>query len=192
MTSPRAHPYGETLMSFAAGTLDPAFALVLDCHLHFCPVCRRRVGALEDVGGLLLEGMPAGKDEAFSLRTMSRFSAESAQALSSPDQGARPDPGNEAVDAGAACAHRQPASGESHFVARFFAWRAQLRTRAVLSRRFSRAHREDRTGRAAPFRKAWRTTRAVLWGAYRYDGAPFRARRSARYRPQRVQDLRER
>ncbi|MFZ1109940.1 MAG: hypothetical protein WAN43_16520 [Rhodomicrobium sp.] len=172
MTSPRAHPYGETLMSFAAGTLDPAFALVLDCHLHFCPVCRRRVGALEDVGGLLLEGMPAGKDEAFSLRTMSRFSAESAQALSSPDQGARPDPGNEA--AMPAPLARIAGGARESILWQDFSPGAHSFELAQFSRGASRArivkiepgallHSEKHGGQLA----------LILWGAYRYDGRRF-------------------
>jgi hypothetical protein len=33
MTTLRHHPHDETLMSFAAGVLDPAMSLVRSCHL---------------------------------------------------------------------------------------------------------------------------------------------------------------
>jgi putative transcriptional regulator len=81
MITPRRHPHGETLMSYAAGALDPAFTLVLCCHLQFCAICRRRARALDEVGGVLLERMAIEEDEAFSARTMGRFSAEHAQEL---------------------------------------------------------------------------------------------------------------
>jgi putative transcriptional regulator len=80
MTRLRHHPEGETLMGFAAGTLDPAFGLVLSCHLQFCARCRHGLRCAEDIGGLLLEGFaPAGEDSAFFERMMQRFAQESAQ-----------------------------------------------------------------------------------------------------------------
>jgi anti-sigma factor ChrR (cupin superfamily) len=42
MTTLRHHPHDETLMSFAAGVLDPAMSLLRSCHLQFCAMCRRR------------------------------------------------------------------------------------------------------------------------------------------------------
>jgi putative transcriptional regulator len=172
MTSPRAHPYGETLMSFAAATLDPAFALVLNCHLHFCPACRRRVRVLEDVGGLLLEGVRAENDEALSLRTMSRFSAEIAQALSSTDRGARADPGDEAAmpaplariagSARARISWQDFSPGAKSFELAQFS-RSSARARIVMIEPGALLHSEKHGGQLA----------LLLWGAYRYDGGRF-------------------
>ncbi len=76
MTGLRHHPHGETLMSHAARTLDPALSLVLSCHLQFCGKCRARLRAMDDVGGLLLEGLNAPEDDDFFKRTMRRFAGE--------------------------------------------------------------------------------------------------------------------
>jgi putative transcriptional regulator len=172
MTSPRSHPHGETLMGFAAGTLDPAFALVLDCHLHFCALCRRRVRLLEDVGGLLLEGVLAEKDEAFSLRTMSRFSAEVAQSMSSADRDSRPDPGNDAIMpaplarfAGGAregIPWQDLAPGAKSFELPQLSRRA-ARLRIVRIEPGAILHSEKHGGQLA----------LMLWGAYRYESGRF-------------------
>jgi putative transcriptional regulator len=65
MTVLYRHPHGETLISRAAGTLDPALSLVLRCHLQFCERCRAHLCALDDVGGAFLEGLKAPEDEDF-------------------------------------------------------------------------------------------------------------------------------
>lgn len=52
---PRHHPGDEWLVSYAAGTLDEAYSLLVASHLTYCGVCREKVRAAEDVGGLLLE-----------------------------------------------------------------------------------------------------------------------------------------
>jgi putative transcriptional regulator len=172
MSSPRSHPYGETLMGFAAGALNPAFALVLDCHLHFCPNCRRRVRLLEDVGGLLLESVPADKDEAFFLRTMSRFNAEIAHPLGSPGERARLDPGDDAAMpaplarvAGArreGISWRDLAPGAKSFELAQFS-RGPARARIVRIEPGAILHSEKHGGQLA----------LMLWGAYRYDGGRF-------------------
>lgn len=95
MTVLRHHPEGETLMAQAAGTLDPAFSLVLNCHLEFCKSCRTSLRMMDDIGGLLLEGVAPGEDEGFIGRSMDRFAREAAQKLAG--RGAPQDPGSEII-----------------------------------------------------------------------------------------------
>ena len=51
------HPPAELLEDFAAGLADDAQRIMLATHLHHCASCRRWVGALEQVGGAVLEGL---------------------------------------------------------------------------------------------------------------------------------------
>ncbi len=172
MTDPRRHPHGETLISFAAGALDPAFALVLNCHLQFCPRCRRALRELEDVGGLLLEGMIADKDEAFSLRVQSRLSQEFAQTLSSLNHNAPLDPGNEALMpaplARATGLRRETipwqdlSPGVKNFELLEFAL-GPVRARVVQIEPGAILQSERHGGQLA----------LLLWGAYRHDGERF-------------------
>ncbi len=53
----RHHLDEATLMSYAAGSLSQAMALVAACHLSMCPECRARAQASESIGGMLLEGL---------------------------------------------------------------------------------------------------------------------------------------
>jgi putative transcriptional regulator len=46
----------ELLAAYAAGTLEEAFSLVIACHVSLCDTCRADLGALESVGGAVLEG----------------------------------------------------------------------------------------------------------------------------------------
>lgn len=57
-----SHPDVTTLMSFAAGTLAEPLAAVVAAHAAMCPVCRREVGHMEQVGAVLMCGLgvPAG------------------------------------------------------------------------------------------------------------------------------------
>ena len=98
MTAPRHHPHGETLMSYAAGALDPALSVVLRCHLEFCGRCRARLRMMDEVGGLLLEGLNAPEDENFLHRTMQRFTGEVAQNAGNVLPPSRAfDPGNDVL-----------------------------------------------------------------------------------------------
>ncbi|MEP3280438.1 MAG: ChrR family anti-sigma-E factor [Stappiaceae bacterium] len=54
------HPDPATLMSYASGTLDEAFALVVSCHLSMCGSCKKQMLDLSAIGGNLLE---AGDNE---------------------------------------------------------------------------------------------------------------------------------
>lgn len=46
-----------TLVSYAAGSMSQAMALVVACHIAMCPKCRERVKDSEAIGGMLLEGL---------------------------------------------------------------------------------------------------------------------------------------
>jgi putative transcriptional regulator len=52
------HLDDATLLSFAAGSLPPALAVVAAAHVAFCPRCRDEVGMMELVGGALLGSLP--------------------------------------------------------------------------------------------------------------------------------------
>jgi len=55
--TPSHHPPLELLFDHAAGTLDPAMALVIETHLALCPHCRDEVATFECAGGELLEAI---------------------------------------------------------------------------------------------------------------------------------------
>jgi putative transcriptional regulator len=48
------HPNQETLLSYAAGALPAGLALVVGCHLQYCPECRVSVNAGEVLGAGLM------------------------------------------------------------------------------------------------------------------------------------------
>jgi putative transcriptional regulator len=48
------HPNDELLFAHASGTSGEAVSLLVGTHLALCPACRRKVLALESVGGALL------------------------------------------------------------------------------------------------------------------------------------------
>ena len=49
------HPDDASIIAYAAGTLDEAFAVLVSCHLETCPQCREKLKAAELMGGSLLE-----------------------------------------------------------------------------------------------------------------------------------------
>lgn len=51
------HPKDDTLYSYAAGSLPAALALVVGCHLQFCPQCRSQVRSGERLGGTLMAAL---------------------------------------------------------------------------------------------------------------------------------------
>lgn len=55
----RHHLSEPLLMAYAAGNLPEAFGLVVATHVSMCDDCRARLGALEAVGGAVLEGQSA-------------------------------------------------------------------------------------------------------------------------------------
>ena len=173
MTKLRHHPHDETLMSFASGTLDPAFSLVLGCHLQFCGQCRRRVRVMEDIGGLLLEGLSPGDDEAdFFQRTMERFSHELAQQPRDEIIRSPLDAGNDVIMP-APLAHMTglrretiPWKAVSHDLRRF--------DLAKVAGAKASAHIINiGPGAFLPPERHGGKLVLVLWGAYDYDGAHF-------------------
>lgn len=55
------HVGDDLLMSYAAGSLDEASSLLVATHLALCPHCRARHAAAEQVGGQLLDALPAAE-----------------------------------------------------------------------------------------------------------------------------------
>ena len=51
------HPSEETVYSYAAGALPAALALVVGCHLQYCPQCRALAAKGEALGGDLLSSI---------------------------------------------------------------------------------------------------------------------------------------
>ena len=49
------HPDSATLVSYAAGSLDEAFATLVAAHIASCDACRAELRKIESVGGALLE-----------------------------------------------------------------------------------------------------------------------------------------
>ncbi|MDX1402320.1 MAG: anti-sigma factor, partial [Kiloniellales bacterium] len=59
------HPDTATLASYAAGSLDEAFATVVATHLASCAECRARLHEIEEIGGTMLKTIDAvGLNEA--------------------------------------------------------------------------------------------------------------------------------
>jgi putative transcriptional regulator len=52
------HPDDSTLLSYAAGSLPAALAVVVAAHAAVCPRCRDEVAMMERMGGALLAGLP--------------------------------------------------------------------------------------------------------------------------------------
>lgn len=49
------HPDDSTLLAYASGTLDEAFAVIVSCHLQVCTTCREAVKTAELIGGATLD-----------------------------------------------------------------------------------------------------------------------------------------
>jgi putative transcriptional regulator len=74
--SVRHHPEEALLVAHAAGSLDPAMALIVATHLHFCAACRAQAALGDTVGGALLEQTPPAPLAADALaRTLARLDA---------------------------------------------------------------------------------------------------------------------
>jgi putative transcriptional regulator len=58
MSITRHHPDDSTLMSYAAGALPAALAVVVASHLSVCRRCPDEVATMELVGGALLADLP--------------------------------------------------------------------------------------------------------------------------------------
>ena len=70
----RHHPGETTLVAFAAGTLPPLHATVLNHHLEACPACKGMLRNLNEVGGALLASLPPAQMHAHALeRTLDQL-----------------------------------------------------------------------------------------------------------------------
>jgi putative transcriptional regulator len=52
------HPDDSTLLSYAAGALPGALAVVVAAHAAVCPRCRDEIATMELMGGAMLNGLP--------------------------------------------------------------------------------------------------------------------------------------
>src|SRR5215469_1685664 len=55
--TPNFHPSEETLLAYAAGTLQQPQAVVVASHAALCPVCRAAIASGAAVGGALLDSL---------------------------------------------------------------------------------------------------------------------------------------
>lgn len=53
----RHHPQDELLIGYASGSTNEAISLLVATHLALCPECRRKVSAMEEVGGVLFSDL---------------------------------------------------------------------------------------------------------------------------------------
>ncbi|WP_237152064.1 ChrR family anti-sigma-E factor [Oryzibacter oryziterrae] len=68
------HPTPELLARFAAGSLSPAAALVVESHLSMCDTCEGEARDMTALGGVLLERLaPADLDARLFERTLARL-----------------------------------------------------------------------------------------------------------------------
>ena len=67
------HLDAASLMRYAAGDLDPAFAVVVASHIAMCDECRQAVRLAEAVGGACLSDMPEAELSDGSFTRLSRM-----------------------------------------------------------------------------------------------------------------------
>lgn len=81
------HLSDDLLMAYAAGTLPEAFDLVVATHVSLCDECRARLGALEAVGGAVLEDGPRAAVSDTSLAaTLQRIHADGTAPIVGPQR----------------------------------------------------------------------------------------------------------
>jgi putative transcriptional regulator len=85
------HPDDATLMSYAAGSLPEALAVVTAAHLAQCSHCRRKLSVMERIGGALLAGLdvasvgrtpmpkPSGETTRHAAEPLSRLPAKTGE-----------------------------------------------------------------------------------------------------------------
>ncbi len=87
------HPHEETLLAYAAGTLDEPTSILVATHLALCPECRGVVQAAEAIGGELIETLrPAASvtttvDDLFQLIAVEKVSADNPKVRSEISRG---------------------------------------------------------------------------------------------------------
>lgn len=75
-TDPIRHHLSEGLLTaYAAGNLSEAFALVVATHVTMCDECRARLGALEALGGAVMEADSVPMDEGSLDAVLARLDA---------------------------------------------------------------------------------------------------------------------
>lgn len=74
----RHHLSEPLLIAYAAGNLSEAFGLVTATHISMCDECRARLGALEAVGGAVLEGQSAAMSAGALEAVLARLEAPEA------------------------------------------------------------------------------------------------------------------
>ena len=57
--SPNHHLDQATILAYAAGTLAPAFSVVIGSHVALCAICRAAMRSAQALGGELVSGLPA-------------------------------------------------------------------------------------------------------------------------------------
>jgi len=79
------HPTMELLVDYAAGAMPEPLGLLLAAHLSICALCNQVAGELEEIGGALLDGLPAAalEDDALA-RTMARLDVPDAATTRPP------------------------------------------------------------------------------------------------------------
>lgn len=85
------HPDEATIVAYASGTLDEAFAVLVSCHLESCSECRDRLATANSVGGAALADMveTIEPDAGSFGRLLERIS------ISQPEEGVGTRPENE-------------------------------------------------------------------------------------------------
>lgn len=85
------HPSDDTLLRYAAGTLEAGPSIVVAAHLEFCPECRERVRTFEAMGGAMFDGLPPAEMASDALeRALAQLDQGKHSAFTSPP--ARQDP----------------------------------------------------------------------------------------------------
>ena len=82
------HPDMATLIEYAAGTLDEAFAVTVSCHLEVCDQCRKSVRSAAALGGSFLceeTGVEPLGEGSFG-RLLEKISAASETSHTAPDR----------------------------------------------------------------------------------------------------------
>jgi putative transcriptional regulator len=74
------HIDDDILLSYASGELDEGFSLLVAAHLSLCPVCRKTVELVEEMGGVFLEDLaPAAMSETGLADVMAAIDTSPAQ-----------------------------------------------------------------------------------------------------------------
>jgi len=82
-----------TLLSYSAGSMSQAMALVVACHISMCSKCHKRIQESEALGGMLLDNLEPAKIDADSLsQVLSCLEQGSADAPDISTPAAQPSP----------------------------------------------------------------------------------------------------